>query len=199
MNPSEKRFSGLSLRKQRLRLTWVLAPLFLFLAKPSLSLLLLGALLSIPGLILRAFAAGSIHKDQSLAITGPYAHLRHPLYLGSFLLGFALVVAGGRWGFLPLFLGVFLWTYGRTVLAEDRVLERRFGDPYRDYRAAVPSFFPRVRPYSPAGSDAMAGGMGGTSPIGFQPWLYRRNKEWATAVGLLTAFSILWMKVVFLG
>ena len=199
MIPSEQRFFGLSLRKQRLRLTWVLAPFFFPLAKPSPSLLLLGALLSVPGLVLRALAAGTIHKDRSLAVTGPYAHLRHPLYLGSFILGLALVVAGGRWGFLPLFLGVFLWAYGRTVLVEDRGLELRFGEPYRDYRAEVPSFFPRVRPYAPTGSEKTVRGQGGALPFGFRPWLYRRNREWATSAGLLIAFSLLWMKVVFFG
>ena len=190
---------GLSLRKQRLRLTWVLAPLYLFLANPSPPLLVAGLVLCTPGLALRAFAAGTVHKDQSLAVSGPYAHVRHPLYLGSFLIGFGLVVAGGRWVFLPLFLGVFLWAYGRTVVEEERRLQLRFGEPYRRYQADVPAFLPRLRPYRLDVPDDAGRLQGASAPPGFRLWLYGRNKEWATAVGLVVGFGTLWLKVVLLG
>ena len=50
-------------------------------------LLLLGTPLSVLGLLVRGWAAGSIDKDQELTTSGPYAYLRNPLYLGTFLIG----------------------------------------------------------------------------------------------------------------
>jgi hypothetical protein len=194
--PADRALLGLSLRKQRLRLTWVLAPLFLLLATPSPPLLLAGASLALPGLALRALAAGTIHKGHDLAVTGPYAYLRHPLYLGTFLVGLGLVVAGGRWLMLLLFLGIFAWMYGWSVRSEESELELRYGEAYRRYRAAVPAFIPRVLPWS-AGFGPEEGSTREQSlHAGFQTWLYCRNREWGTALGVLAGFGLLWVKMV---
>jgi hypothetical protein len=161
---------------------------FLYLSRPSPRTLLLGALISLSGLLLRALAAGSIHKDRELATGGPYNRLRHPLYLGSFLLGLGLALAGRRWWFPILFLGLFVWLYRRTIQAEEAVLMRRFGEDYESYRRQVPAFAPRFRPFVPSNP----------SP-GFRFWLYLRNKEWQTALGALVGYGILWVSMSLLG
>ena len=137
------------------------------------------------GLALRAWAAGSIRKDRELATTGPYAHTRNPLYLGSFILGFGVTVAGGRWVFGVAFLLFFLLVYRATVLREDVELEERFGEPYRTYRAQVPSVLPRLTPYRGEGSHA---------PVGFSGGRYLRNREWEAVLGAVAAFAALALK-----
>ena len=179
---------GPTFRTQRLRLAWLLALPFLYLSRPSPRMLLLGVLFSLPGLLLRARAAGSIEKDRELATGGPYNRLRHPLFLGSFLLGLGLALAGGRGWFPILFSGLFVWLYHRTIRAEEAELMRRFGGDYEAYRKEVPAFVPRFRPFiSPNPSP------------GFRFRLYRRNKEWQAALGALIGFGLLWAKMSLLG
>jgi protein-S-isoprenylcysteine O-methyltransferase Ste14 len=83
------------------------------------------------------------HKhEQRLVTSGIRGHVRHPIYTGHFceLLGWAvgtgLVVVYA----MALFA---LITGGIMIRAEERELERRFGDDYRRYRETVPAFFPR--------------------------------------------------------
>jgi len=172
---------GLSLRTQRLKLTWLLAPPFLWLARPSPGLLLAGLLLILTGLLLRALAAGHIDKDRSLATAGPYGYVRHPLYVGSLLVGGGLVVAGGRWVLLPLFLALFLLIYGRSVRAEEEELAARFGPEYDSYRAGVSAFLPRIH---------------GSGRWDFRFPLFMQNKEWEAELGALAGMGMLWVKLV---
>jgi len=184
MNPAKDESEGPTFRTQRLRLVWLLAIPFLLLSTPSPSALIVGLSISVPGLLLRAVAAGSIHKERGLATGGPYRHLRHPLYVGSFLLGLGFSVAGGRWWFPILYCGFFLWLYGRTVAAEEAHLASIYGAEFRAYRDSVPAFIPRPRPRSEfPGSE------------GFRFWLYRRNKEWQAAIGMLVGFGLLCIRM----
>jgi protein-S-isoprenylcysteine O-methyltransferase Ste14 len=170
-----------TLRTLRLKLSWLLVLPFLFLARPTPGLLLVGLFFALPGLALRALAAGHIEKDRVLATTGPYAALRHPLYLGSFLVGAGLVVAGGRWLLLPLFLGFLALVYGKTIIAEEAELARLFGDDYREYKTRVPAFVPRL---------------GGGASGGFSAGLFLRNREWEAPLGVLGGFLILALKML---
>jgi protein-S-isoprenylcysteine O-methyltransferase Ste14 len=80
---------------------------------------------------------------DGLVTDGLYAYLRHPLYLGSFLLGagLALLLAD------PLLLGAFVvlfWLSHVSVLRrEEAELEAVFGEAYREYRSCVPGLLPR--------------------------------------------------------
>ncbi len=175
---------GPTLRTERLKYVWLLALPFLLFSRPSPRALLVGALISFSGLLLRAVAAGFIHKDRELARGGPYSHLRHPLYVGSFLLGLGLALAGGRWGFPVLFSGLYIWLYSRTVGAEEKELELRFGEPYEVYRGQVSALFPRLRRSHTH-----------TPSIGFRFRLYHRNKEWQAALGALVGYLLLWVRM----
>ena len=87
---------GLSLRKIRLRLVWLLIIPFLWFASPSPASLIAGAGLAAVGLFIRAWAAGFIRKDKQLATSGPYGHTRNPLYLGSFFIGCGIASMSGH-------------------------------------------------------------------------------------------------------
>ena len=174
-------------RKLRLRAVWLLIIPFYLYASPSTILLAWGAGLSTVGLAIRAWAAGSIHKDRELATTGPYAHTRNPLYLGSCFLGSGVTVAGGQWVFGVAFLVFFLLVYRATVLREVSELEVRFGEGYRVYRAQVPSVLPRVTSYE--------GESSGSAPVTFSRARYMRNREWEAALGAAAAFGLLALKL----
>jgi protein-S-isoprenylcysteine O-methyltransferase Ste14 len=82
-----------------------------------------------------------------LVVRGPYRHVRHPM-----ISGVVLVLLGEA----ALLGSVALLVWSATVLAvnavylplvEERGLRRRFGDEYDAYRAAVPRWLPRLRPW----------------------------------------------------
>ena len=177
----------LDLRKLRLKAVWLLTIPFFVLAVPSVTLLWWGAGMSAAGLSLRAWAAGSIRKDRELAMAGPYAHTRNPLYLGSFMLGAGLIVAGGQWVFGVVLLALFLVVYRTIVLREATELEARFGESYRVYSARVPAVLPRISPYRAEGPASPRGG--------FTRERYLRNREWEASLGAVAAFCLLALKL----
>lgn len=78
-----------------------------------------------------------------LVITGPYAFVRNPMYLGAdlVLVGVAIFYETmALWVFLLTFIAV---THVFVVLYEEPTLERLFGDSYREYAAQVNRWIPR--------------------------------------------------------
>lgn len=169
------------MRRLRLKAVWLLIVPFFFFARPTPTLLALGGGLSLLGLAVRAWAAGTIHKERELTTTGPYAYTRNPLYVGSLLLGLGVTVAGGQWVFVLLFFLFYVGVYGRTMQGENALLEELFGARFLHYRTHVPAFLPRLTPYRAPGE---AGG-------GFTWRQYRRNREWEAALGTAAGFALL--------
>jgi protein-S-isoprenylcysteine O-methyltransferase Ste14 len=169
------------------------AAVFVVLARPDRRSLAVGGAVALVGLALRAWASGHIRKNARLAVSGPYAHTRNPLYLGSFILGLGFTVAASSSLLLFLVLGglfaaLFLGIYWPVMRVEAAALAEMFGEEYRDYAAAVPLLFPRPTPYRPGGTDA--------SGARFDPSLYMRYREYRAALGLLVAWCVLWLKSV---
>ena len=81
----------------RVRLGYPLAIVVLLFARPTPRSILYGALVGVVGLWLRAFAAGYLHKQEVLTVTGPYAYTRNPLYLGSAILALGAGIATHSW------------------------------------------------------------------------------------------------------
>lgn len=83
-------------------------------------------------------------SDATLVTSGPYRHVRHPLYTSGMLSlpGFALLT--GSW---PVAVGGFLalLTLAVRTRREERLLVERFGDAYRSYAARTPPYLPRIR------------------------------------------------------
>jgi len=171
----------MNLRRLRLRAVWLLVVPFLWLARPTPLHLAAGAPLALLGLLVRAWAAGTIRKDEELTTGGPYAYTRNPLYLGSFLLGLGITVAGGHWAWPALFLAFFAAAYGRTMASERRVLGERFGERYTEWASCVPAFLPRRPPWRGPDSQRRA----------FTWARYHRNREWEAALGALAGFAFL--------
>lgn len=177
---------AVNMRRLRLKAVWLLILPFLWWARPTPMLLAVGGLLGLLGLVVRGWAAGTIHKEKELTTTGPYAHTRNPLYVGSFLLGTGITLAGGHWIWPTLFLAFYAGVYGKTMAGERELLTGIFGDRYRAYAANVPALLPRLTPWREAG---MEGG-------GFTWAQYRRNREWEAALGAIAGFGFLVGKFV---
>ena len=86
------RTSATPIQRFRVPLGFLFAAIFLIFAKPELLTLFMGGAIAVVGLLVRAWAAGHIRKNQTLAVSGPYAHTRNPLYLGSFILGVGFTI-----------------------------------------------------------------------------------------------------------
>jgi protein-S-isoprenylcysteine O-methyltransferase Ste14 len=95
------------------------------------------------GLALRSWAAGFLVKNDELTTTGPYALLRNPLYLGSFLMviGFCMLIHDGL--NLSVVAVLLPCLYIPKVLYEERLLAGLYPQQWQRYAAATPRFFPR--------------------------------------------------------
>lgn len=90
----------------------------------------------------RIYAAGVIHKNRELASTGAYSLVRHPLYLGNFLILVGFAIAGGNWIVMAVVAFFFLFYYPAAIRYEDHKLESLFGDDWRAWSQNIPGMFP---------------------------------------------------------
>jgi protein-S-isoprenylcysteine O-methyltransferase Ste14 len=103
-----------------------------------------GELMILIGLTIRSWAAGTLRKRKQLASSGPYAWVRHPLYVGSFLMmvGFAVLVHDPLT--IWIVLGPVAMIYWLAVRTEEQYLLKVFPHDWPRYAAAVPRFIPRT-------------------------------------------------------
>ena len=106
----------------RSRLGFPLAAVCLWLARPSAASIVAGGLIAFLGLAIRAAAAGHLRKNETVAMSGPYAHTRNPLYFGSALLVAGFAVASNSWMAGVLALGYYLAMYPFLMRREEREL-----------------------------------------------------------------------------
>jgi len=135
--------------------------------------------LVLPGLWLRAYASGTVKKNQELTITGPYAHTRNPLYLGSMLIaaGFALAILSWPVA-LVLALG-FAAIYVPVIAFEERFLRAAF-PAFDNYCEQVPRLIPRLTPARDPGGQSEAGR--------FSLSLYLHHREYNAGIGVLLLY-----------
>jgi len=165
----------------RVRLGYLLAILVLWFARPTPRSVVYGGLIGLLGLWIRAYAAGYLHKQSVLTVTGPYAHTRNPLYLGSSVLALGAAVAT-RSGISALILSVyFAVVYAVVMRREERELYAQHGQSFKAYADAVPLFLPRLTPARVAGA----------SPGSFTFARYQKNHEYEAAVGFLLLLFVL--------
>ena len=147
----------------------------------------IGAALALFGEFWRIWGCGHLRKNQAVISSGPYAHVRNPLYLGTLLIlvGFCLA-AGNRvvlYGLLPFALAVFFsyYTPKKERVESDR-LRRRFGEEFEVYHDAVPGYFPRLTKWK------------GSKPAPFSGALVVENSEIPTLVLVLLGLVVLYAR-----
>lgn len=162
--------------KLRVLFGFVMVAAFLWFSDPNATSLSVGLPVSLVGLALRAWAAGHLEKNLALAQSGPYAHVRNPLYLGTLTVAAGLAIAARRWELGLLFAAVFGLVYLPVVELEEQHLATLF-PAFDEYARRVPRLIPSVR------------GKAGEKP--FQWKMYLRNREYEALAGYLAGVAVL--------
>lgn len=145
-----------------------------WLASPTPTSLLAGASIALAGQALRVWAAGHIEKGREVTRSGPYRLMRHPLYVGSAILGLGFSVAAWSFGTTVLVMAYFLVTYVAAVRTEEATLDARFAGEYSAYRE---------------------GRAEGTARRFSAQRAFGSNREYRSVVGLVCVFALLWLRV----
>ncbi len=115
--------------------------------------------LSILGFVIRAISIGTTPKGtsgrntkegqvaESLNTTGIYSTVRHPLYLGNYFMWIGIVLFTFNFEFVVIITLAFWLYYERIMFAEERFLERKFGDAYMDWANRTPAFIPCLKKF----------------------------------------------------
>lgn len=163
----------------RVRSGYFVAIAVLWFARPVPRSILYGGLVGVIGLLVRAYAAGYLYKQEVLAVTGPYAYTRNPLYLGSSILALGAGIATRSWISALLLLIYFAVFYSMVMRREEFELRQRHGAAFDAYAKAVPLFFPRLWVAAATGAGA------------FSFAQYKKNREWKAALGFLVLLGVL--------
>jgi protein-S-isoprenylcysteine O-methyltransferase Ste14 len=161
------------LARFRVPLGFLLGAIVLWLAQPTWPSLARGAVFALAGEALRLWAAGHLEKSKEVTRSGPYAYMRHPLYLGSAIIAIGVAVAAASRPaslLIALYLGTAL---PAAVLSEERHLREKFGAEYDAYAARQAA--PMARAFSM------------TRALG--------NREHHTIAGVIAGFMLLAVKV----
>lgn len=159
---------------------YLLAGVLVWLARPAVEWFFLGLVVVLAGEAIRIWAAGHLYKNERVTTSGPYAYVKNPLYLGTFLIMVGLCVMASNYALLAVGLGVFIAYYApfKQRRESDRLRER-FGDEWTRYDREVPGYLPRLTPY--AAREA-------------RPWrwdAFIRNDEHGTAIAVLAGIGVL--------
>jgi protein-S-isoprenylcysteine O-methyltransferase Ste14 len=178
----DKRF----LQRLRVPLGFLFAIVFLVFARPTLWSIAIGGGVALIGLGIRAWASGHIRKASVLAVSGPYAYTRNPLYVGSFILGLGFTMAAGVWWLALVFSALFVGIYLPVMRVEAEDMRRIFGEDFAEYEQNVPLLIPRFRVWKKTG-------------IKFDLQLYLKYREYRAAIGTFCALTFLAVKAYFSG
>ena len=156
----------------RVPLGFLFGGIVLWLADPTPRALSVGAVIAVVGELIRIWAAGHLEKGREVTASGPYALTRHPLYLGSTIIGIGLAVGAGSVVVAAVVLGYLAITLTAAIRTEEAHLTDKFGPAYPESRAGRTAV---VRHFS----------------------LQRvmRNREYRAAIGVLVVLAVLFWKV----
>jgi protein-S-isoprenylcysteine O-methyltransferase Ste14 len=181
-----QRERGWSLIARRIRvpLGFAFAVLYLWLARPTWKSLALGAVIAIPGLLIRGFASGHVQKNERLTTTGPYAYTRNPLYLGSLILTLGFSLAARSWWIVVGAVAMFIAIYLPVIFSEEAFLRQRFAD-FDSYASRVPRLIPRLSAW-------------GNERGAFSWALYLKHREYNAILGAVAVMAALAVKLLWI-
>lgn len=172
---------------------YVIGVVILVVHQPHASSLAAGLPLLGMGALLRGWGAGHLVKNDELTTTGPYAHVRHPLYLGTILIGTGFAIAiGGVWTLLML---AALWPwfalgyFPRKERSESERLQKLYGERFTRYRASVPALWPRMRAWRDTSESP--------KPRRTPAWAiarYSENNELGTLLAVCVGWLVFWLR-----
>jgi len=117
---------------------------------------------SIIGQIIRIITVGHTPANTSgrnrqeqvadvINVTGIYSMVRHPLYLGNFLIWLGLAMLTANFWFIVSFILLFWVYYERIMYAEEVFLYNKFGRSYERWAESTPAFIPAINNYEKSG------------------------------------------------
>ncbi|MFZ0297797.1 MAG: isoprenylcysteine carboxylmethyltransferase family protein [Candidatus Sulfotelmatobacter sp.] len=171
-------------RRVRVPLGFLFAVFYFWVARPTWRSMALGAIVVVPGLLIRALASGHVRKNEALATSGPYAYTRNPLYLGSLLMGLGFALAARSWAVGAALALMFFVIYLPVIRDEEAFLRRTFPD-FEEYARRVPRMFPRLRLRSD-NQNAVR--------VGFSLDLYLKHREYNALLGVVGMTAALIIK-----
>lgn len=167
------------LARARVPLGFAFGLVVLWLATPTPVLLEIGLPIALIGEALRVWAAGHLEKSREVTQSGPYRLFRHPLYVGSSLMGVGLAVAAGSLTVTVLVLIYLASTLSAAVRTEEAFLRTRFGDDYDAYKSG------RATPPATRRRFSLARAL--------------RNREYRAFIGVFVVAAVLIAKWAWLG
>ena len=168
-------------RRVRVPLGFALAIVYIWLARPTWASILIGSLVAVPGILLRALASGHVKKNEELTTSGPYAYTRNPLYLGSLIMAVGFALAARSAIIFVLMLAMFFAIYMPVIRSEEVYLREKFPD-FDDYARSVPRLLPRLSAFqNPPGSFSRA--------------LYLQHREYNAILGTVGVMAALVAKL----
>jgi protein-S-isoprenylcysteine O-methyltransferase Ste14 len=169
-------------RRIRVPLGFAFAAFYVWRARPNWTSVLVGMAVAGVGLATRALASGHVKKNRELTMTGPYAYVRNPLYLGSIILAVGFAVAARDVWVAVVLVVFFLAIYVPVIRGEQNYLRDHFPG-YDDYTRRVPSLLPRTVWFKAA-------------TRGFSRELYFRHREYNALLGAAAMLLVLVAKIL---
>jgi protein-S-isoprenylcysteine O-methyltransferase Ste14 len=122
------------LARRRVAIGFAAAIAAIWLAQPTRSSLMIGAVIALVGEAIRIWAAGHLEKGREVTVSGPYRLTRHPLYAGSTIIGIGFAVASASVVVGVLVLAYLAVTLTAAIATEEAHLTEKFGGAYPAYR-----------------------------------------------------------------
>ena len=169
-------------RRIRVPLGFLFAVFYFWRARPDWLSLAAGAAVVAVGVFLRAMASGHVKKNEQLAMAGPYAYCRNPLYLGSIIIAIGFAVASRDVWVGIAIIGLFTLIYVPVIRSEEAFLRERFPE-FESYARRVPRLLPNTVWFP-----------GLTS--GFARELYRQHREYNAWIGAAAMLAALVVKII---
>jgi protein-S-isoprenylcysteine O-methyltransferase Ste14 len=159
--------------RKRVALGFACGAIVAWLARPTVGSMVAGFAVAAAGEALRIWAAGHLEKGREVTMSGPYRFTRHPLYVGSAIMGVGLAIAAHRVSVAALVLGYLGVTLGAAISREEAHLTEKFGSAYPAYRNGL---------------------MRGEARR-FSLRRAARNREYRAVIGLFVAFALLALRL----
>ena len=140
--------------KLRRKITWYRVPLMAIATVALVSLIhdarffWYGVPVAFFGEFIQIWAASQLHKDKLFTISGPYSHVRNPMYIGRFFLGLGFFIMTRN----PMLVGIYVVVFAAyahmRVNREEGRLKVIFAPHYQEYCSEIRRWLPRLKPFS---------------------------------------------------
>jgi hypothetical protein len=161
------------LAQSRIHIGLASAAIAYWLARPTPDSILAGVLVALPGEAIRIWGSGHLEKEREVTRSGPYRFVRHPLYLGSSIIGVGFAVATDSLWSAVVVVAYLAATLAAAIRTEEATLERRYGPEYAAYRV-------------------------GRAPAMIRRFSWARvmsNREYRAITGFVVAIALLWLRM----